>query len=68
MERMIPIDIEPKSVFKFFEEISRIPRETGNEKAVSDWLVEFAKERAEELKASDDNFRRIYKRLYPVGM
>ena len=22
----------------------------------------------EELKASDDNFRRIYKRLYPVGM
>lgn len=45
MERMIPIDIEPKSVFKFFEEISRIPRETGNEKAVSDWLVEFAKER-----------------------
>ena len=26
------------------------------------------KEHAEELIASDDNFRRIYKRLYPVGM
>ncbi len=25
-------------------------------------------ERAEELNATDDNFRRIYKRLYPVGM
>ena len=25
-------------------------------------------ERATELNATDDNFRRIYKRLYPVGM
>lgn len=25
-------------------------------------------ERAEELKASDDNFRRIYKRIYPEGV
>lgn len=25
-------------------------------------------ERAEELKSSDDNFRRIYKRLYPTGI
>lgn len=25
-------------------------------------------ERAAELNATDDNFRRIYKRLYPVGM
>ncbi len=26
------------------------------------------KDRAEELRASDDNFRRIYKRIYPEGV
>lgn len=26
------------------------------------------KDRAQELSSSDDNFRRIYKRLYPVGL
>lgn len=31
------------------------------------WGVDY-KERAAELNATDDNFRRIYKRLYPVGM
>lgn len=30
--------------FKYFEEISKIPRGSGNEKAISDWLVNFAKE------------------------
>ncbi|TDT61587.1 aminoacyl-histidine dipeptidase [Fonticella tunisiensis] len=37
--------LEPKSVFKFFEEISQIPRGSGNEKAISDYLVNFAKSR-----------------------
>ena len=35
--------------------------------AASLWGDDF-KERATELSASDDNFRRIYKRLYPVGI
>lgn len=35
--------------------------------AASIWGNDY-KEHADELKASDDNFRRIYKRLYPVGM
>lgn len=35
---------EPQSVFHYFEEISAIPRGSGNEKAVSDYLVAFAKE------------------------
>ena len=35
--------------------------------AASLWGDDF-KERAAELSASDDNFRRIYKRLYPVGI
>ncbi|SHH24421.1 dipeptidase D [Caloranaerobacter azorensis DSM 13643] len=35
---------EPKAVFKFFEELTRIPRGSGNEKQVSDYLVKFAKD------------------------
>ena len=35
--------LEPKSVFKFFEDISAIPRGSGNTKAVSDYLAEFAR-------------------------
>ncbi|TKZ33463.1 aminoacyl-histidine dipeptidase [Brachyspira catarrhinii] len=38
-------NIESKEVFKWFEEISKIPRESGNEKEISDFLVEFARER-----------------------
>ncbi|GAB6190055.1 aminoacyl-histidine dipeptidase [Marinitoga arctica] len=37
--------LEPKKVFYFFEKISKIPRCSGNEKAISDYLVNFAKER-----------------------
>ena len=37
--------LEPKNVFKWFYEISQIPRGSGNEKAISDFLVSFAKER-----------------------
>lgn len=37
--------LEPYSVFEFFEEISQIPRGSGNEKGISDYLVRFAKER-----------------------
>ncbi|MDO4622489.1 MAG: aminoacyl-histidine dipeptidase [Eubacteriales bacterium] len=38
-------NLEPKAVFHYFEEISRIPRPSHGEKAVSDYLVSFAKER-----------------------
>jgi len=34
-----------KKVFHYFEEISRIPRESGDEKAIADYLVRFAQER-----------------------
>lgn len=36
---------EPVSLFHFFEEISAIPRGSYNEKAISDFLVDFAKAR-----------------------
>jgi len=37
--------LEPEKVFKYFEEISQIPRGSGDEKAISDYLVNFAKQR-----------------------
>lgn len=40
---------EPKEVFRFFEEISRIPRGTYHTKEVSDYCVEFARQRGLEV-------------------
>lgn len=37
-------DLKPTEVFRYFEELSQIPRGSGNEKEVSDYLVNFAKE------------------------
>lgn len=37
--------LEPKSVWRFFEEISSIPRASYHEKAVSDYVCEFAEKR-----------------------
>ena len=37
--------LEPSKVFYYFEEISRIPRGSGNTTAISNYLVEFAKKR-----------------------
>lgn len=38
-------NLEPSAVFHYFEELNNIPRGSGNEKGVSDYLVSFAKER-----------------------
>jgi len=38
-------DLAPNSVFKFFEEIAQIPRCSGDEQRISNYLVNFAKER-----------------------
>ena len=38
-------NLQPKKVFKFFEEISRIPRGSGNELEVAKYIENFAKER-----------------------
>lgn len=37
--------LEPKSVFYYFEEISKIPHGSGNVGQISDYLAEFAKQR-----------------------
>lgn len=38
-------NLEPKSVFHFFEEITQIPHGSNNVQAISDYLVKFAKDR-----------------------
>ena len=37
--------LEPRAVFRFFEEISRIPRPSYQERAISDYLAAFAGKR-----------------------
>ena len=37
--------LEPKDVFFFFEEISKIPHGSGNTRQISNYLVEFAVQR-----------------------
>lgn len=39
-------NLEPNSVFKFFEEICSIPHGSGNVDKISDYLVKFAKDRS----------------------
>lgn len=36
-------DLEPASIFEYFEQISAIPRGSGSEKEISDFMVAFAK-------------------------
>lgn len=38
-------ELEPKKVFHYFEEISKIPRSSYHEEKISDYLVGFARER-----------------------
>ncbi|MBS4536563.1 aminoacyl-histidine dipeptidase [Clostridium sp. D2Q-14] len=54
-------DIKPSSVFYYFEELSRIPRCSGNEKNVSNYLVSFAKENALEV-IQDEAYNVIIKK------
>ena len=38
-------NMEPKKVFAFFEELTRIPHESGHTAAVSGWVEDFARKR-----------------------
>ncbi len=53
-------------VLKLFSEISRIPRESGNEKAVSDWIKGWAEERGLEV-IQDDIWDLIIKKPASAG-
>ena len=49
--------IYPENVLGFFEEISKIPRGSGKEQQISDWLVKFAKDR--NLEVHQDAFNNV---------
>lgn len=55
-----------KKVFDFFRNISDIPRGSGNEKEISDYLVNFAKERKLEY-YQDEMFNIIIKKPASLG-
>ena len=46
-------NLKPEKVFYFFEELTRIPRGSYNEKAVSDYITGFAKDRGLEVYQDD---------------
>ncbi|WP_157153546.1 aminoacyl-histidine dipeptidase [Brachyspira murdochii] len=47
--------LDSKEVFRWFSELSKIPRESGHEKEVSDFLVKFAKDRGLEVYQDKEN-------------
>ncbi|MCF2661865.1 aminoacyl-histidine dipeptidase [Pseudoflavonifractor phocaeensis] len=49
--------LEPKGVFHFFEEMCAIPHGSSNTKQVSDWLMDFARERG--LEACQDQLNNV---------
>ncbi len=57
MDRVLA-GLKPEKYFYYFEEISRIPRSSGEEKAVSDYVVNFAQERG--LKVYQDEAWNVY--------
>ncbi len=58
-------NLEPKSVFHFFEQMCAIPHGSGNTQAISDWLVNFAKERQLEVHRDHMNNVIIIKEATP---
>lgn len=58
-------ELEPKSVYRFFEEMCAIPRGSGKTKAVSDWIVSFARERGLKYRQDAANNVVIFKDATP---
>jgi dipeptidase D len=59
-------NLKPYEVFKYFEEITQIPRGSGNEKGISNYLVAFAKEHNLEV-IQDDVLNVIIKKPGTAG-
>ena len=57
--------LEPKCVFRFFEELCAIPHGSGNTRAISDYLVAFARERGLRCRRDDANNVVIWKQASP---
>lgn len=59
-------NINSDKVFHYFREISKIPRKSGNEKGISDYIVEFAKQRRLEV-IQDELYNVIIKKEASKG-
>ncbi len=59
-------DLNPQLVFKYFEEISQIPRGSGNEQQISDFLYKFGKDLGLEV-IQDDYLNIIIKKPATKG-
>ncbi len=57
---------QPEKLFQYFEDISAIPRGSGNEKGISDFLVAFARERGLDV-YQDDVYNVIIKKPASAG-
>ncbi|MGX7109150.1 beta-Ala-His dipeptidase [Facklamia miroungae] len=58
-------ELKPKRVFHYFEELTKIPRESGNEQEVSDFLYNIGKELGYETIQDDSNNVIIRKPAHP---
>lgn len=54
------MNLEPKKVFDYFEMLAQIPRESGNEKEVSDFLKKFGEEKGYET-VQDESLNVIFR-------
>ena len=50
-------DVFENRILSIFRDLNRIPRESGNEKAVSDFIMEWALERG--LQAAQDEYNNL---------
>ena len=57
-------NLKPERVFYYFEELTKIPRESGNEKAVSDYLYSVGKSLGLETIQDESNNIVIRKTAY----
>ncbi len=62
---MVLDNLEPSSVFAFFEQLCAIPHGSGNTKSISDWLVLFARERGLVCRQDEWNNIILFKNASP---
>lgn len=66
MQNKILKNIKPEEVFNYFEEISKIPRGSGNEKGISNYLKSFVDRLGLEAK-QDDSYNIVIKKPGTAG-
>lgn len=59
-------NVEPKEVFRYFEDLTRIPRCSGDESQVCDYLIDFAKQHGFEWN-TDEMYNVIIKKAATKG-